>query len=91
MNTLTCILPDFWASALINNDRSSLSDADEAQLDAWLSREQLGPCLSCSDESFFSRRHDAWLEMPKFCGCLEYTFEVPAANLNHVRPGLSAS
>ena len=78
MNTTTYTLPALWASALINGDFSGLPPADTEYRDAWLHIEQPGAGLSCSDEPFFSRRHDAFKVVPMACGCLEYTFRSPS-------------
>ena len=74
MNTTTYTLPALWASALINGDFSGLPPADTEYLDAWLRIEQPGACLSCSDEPFFARTHDAYGVMPLAAECLDYTF-----------------
>lgn len=43
-------LPSHWASALINNDRSGLTDAEELEMDAYLAQSGLDKvwfiCLS---------------------------------------------
>jgi len=70
------ILPAHWAGCLINGDQS---DAEAvAEVTAWSKTPdamELGDCLSCGDESFFSKTHDAMSEC-KACNCLEYTFNV---------------
>jgi len=64
-------LPAHWTSALINGDRSGLSDGEEAELDAYIGAlPYLGGCLSCTD----------YPELTQFNGllteCLTYTFTV---------------
>ena len=64
-------LPAHWASALVNDDRSGLSDAEEDDLDAYLHcLPYLGVCLGCTGD----------LELTRFQGllteCLTYTFTV---------------
>ena len=72
--------PSYFASALINGDRSGLTDQDERELDAWLTtltrfNPGLGSCVNCSEESFFGQ----W-SFPEqgYLGCdlAEYTFHV---------------
>ncbi len=48
-------LPTYWASALVNDDRSSLSDEDEQELDEWLEFHKPGRCVEVSEESDFRR------------------------------------
>jgi len=67
-------LPAFWASALINGDYTGLSDEDEKALTAWLEAEKPGWCVTCSDEEFFTRYHDASYFVLA-CNCLTFTFE----------------
>lgn len=69
MITQTVTLPAYWASALINNDMSGLSNTEYQLLDRWLTANpEYGDCLSCSDESF-TQRYDGLLT-----DCLEYVF-----------------
>jgi hypothetical protein len=64
-------LPSHWASALINNDRSGLSDEEEAELDDHLrNTPHLGTCLSVADAPFTRRFQGPLTE------CLTYTFAV---------------
>ena len=71
-------LPDFWAPALINGDRTGMSDEDEQQYDAWLEAniEEMGEGhwgLDLEDqESVFRRYHDAFSVMA--CDCYEYVW-----------------
>lgn len=67
----TYILPAFWASALINDDRSGLDKIDEEELNAFISRVNPGRCMGCSEESYFTRRNDAHV-LP--CDVLEFYF-----------------
>lgn len=72
LRTVKFTLPAYWASALINSDNSGMSDEDEVALNQWLDAHlEIGPVLSCSDESEFRAFHDA----PGLaCDCLVYTF-----------------
>lgn len=75
---VTYTLPAHWASYLINGDVSSFSlhedGGDELrQIDQLLVDYGVGHCLSCSDEEFFTKTHDA--PLTPACMCLEYTFE----------------
>lgn len=56
--TTKYILPALWASALINNDRSSLQNEDIEELDSFLSIEHPGICIDVS-EAYFSWSNDA--------------------------------
>jgi len=79
------VLPSCWASFLINGDESIFDEYPEdreaiAQVCIGLG---INPCefMSCSEEEFFSRHHDA-----RDCGvlpsmCLEYTYPVPEESL----------
>jgi hypothetical protein len=73
MKTETVTLPAYWASALINNDSSGLSNSEFQLLDRWLTRNpEYGTCLSCSDDSFI-HRYDG-----RLADCLEYVFPLKA-------------
>lgn len=65
------VLPEYWASALINGDYSGLSDDEEKQIQEWFNRVQPGDCVACSDEPYFSNRNDAGTLAGNV---LEYTF-----------------
>jgi hypothetical protein len=72
MKTIEYTLPEFWASYLINGDASGLEDSEQNEIDEFLKNENLGFCLSCSDESEFKWRNDA----NNLGGnCLVYVFE----------------
>jgi hypothetical protein len=74
MKTANYLLPDFWASPLINDDWTGLSDEDEAHLTLWLKATKPGYCIDVSDESEFVTGHDArGYVLP--CDCLTYTFQ----------------
>jgi len=75
MKTIKFTLPDFWASALINDDASGLDDDEHDQLNEWLLNVKPGHCLSVSDEYKFTKYHDA-RDYVLACDCLEYIFEV---------------
>ena len=71
MKTIEYTLPEFWASYLINGDASGMEDNEQKEIDAFLKNENLGFCLSRSDESEFKWRNDA----NNLGGnCLVYTF-----------------
>lgn len=71
MATETYILPAYWASALINDDRSGMEDTDEKELTKWLLKENPGYCVGCSDEPYFAHRNDA---TNLGCDVLEFYF-----------------
>ena len=76
MKTETLTLPEFWASALINDDCSGFDENDEKNLNDFLAdRPELGACLDCSQESHFAKYHDANAYVLA-TSCLEFTFEV---------------
>ena len=63
MKTETYTLPAHWASYLINGDASSFDlydegDAEIASIDRWLEANNLGLCVGCGDEPYFSRWND---------------------------------
>lgn len=70
----TATLPSHWASALINGDRSGLTEEDEAELDLVL---ELNPewhmPVGCEDAGF-CWRHDASAYGVLACDCCEYTY-----------------
>lgn len=73
IETVTYILPSFWASALVNGDESGFSDEDSEALEAWLTHEGVGSCVDVGQEESFSSFHDArFYVLP--CDCLEFTF-----------------
>jgi len=73
IETTEYLLPEFWASPLINGDCSSLTDEDDRALDAWLAANNPGYCAGCSEESEFSAWHDARAYVLA-CDCLTFTF-----------------
>jgi hypothetical protein len=65
------ILPEYWASYLINNDSSGLSKDEFIAAVNFLIKNRLPFPVSCSEESYFSGSNDAGT----FAGnVLEYTF-----------------
>lgn len=52
------ILPEYWASYLINGDFSGLADGKKEEIDKYLSGIK-GNCVDCSEESWYSRTNDA--------------------------------
>ena len=77
MAQITYNLAAAWAPYLINGDREALrfhaSNSSEIDLiDEWLQREELGPCLSCSDTPCFTWQPDGPVHLG--AECLEFTF-----------------
>lgn len=78
METIEYTLPEFWASYLIYGDASGLEDNEQEKLlqntiDNFLKKENLGFCLSCSEEAEFCWKNDA----NNIGGnCLIFTFEL---------------
>lgn len=80
MKHLTMELPAFWASALINGDVSGMEDEDEQALDKFTAYmvAEYGQCwaVDVSEESSFTRWHDAQSYGVLACDCAVYTFDV---------------
>lgn len=55
----TYILPSYWASYLINNDPSGLSDEEKLQVDEWLKANSYPSFIDCGDKEYFSWGNDA--------------------------------
>lgn len=74
--TVEYLLPAHWASALVNNDFSGLTDEDIKQLHTAMKHlglgQTFGAAISCNDEPSFRKCHNALGVLP--CGCLLYTF-----------------
>ncbi len=77
MNTETYILPEYWASALINADYSGLEDSEIQEIEEFeTNNRQPGCafyCVGCSEESYFKWSNDA---TNLGCNVLDYTFDV---------------
>jgi hypothetical protein len=69
----TYTLPEHWASALINDDESGLSDSESEELKQWLADTNPGYCVSVDSEPVFTRYHDAPGTLA--CNCLKFTFQ----------------
>lgn len=78
MQTITMRLPDFWASALINGDISSLDNDDIMKLNNFshFMVHNYGNCnaVDCTDEPHFSKYHDATNFDVLACDVLDFTF-----------------
>lgn len=61
METIEYTLPAYWASYLVNGDASGLSDAEQAEVDAFIAKESKPRALSFVSvgESYFAHRNDA--------------------------------
>lgn len=73
MITENYTLPACWASALINDDYSGLEESDITALEAWRAANDKPDIVSCSEEAYFSRYHDALPQLGLACTCLNYT------------------
>jgi hypothetical protein len=72
MQTVTYRLPAYWASALINDDRSG-TDEDDADMDEFFeAHPKLGSAIDCS-EAEFSWSND-WTNLGG--DVCEYTFQI---------------
>ena len=77
MTQISFNLPAVWAPYLVNGDRDSLcfeaGNTQEIELiDAWLRREELGSCLSCSEIPSFTWKPDGPIHLG--AECLVFTF-----------------
>ena len=71
MKVETYTLPAHWASALINDDSSGMSDDEIDALNNWYESNNPGYCTGCSDEPLIVRFDGLITE------CLEFTFTKP--------------
>jgi hypothetical protein len=77
IKTIELELPAHWAPYLINGDANDMSKEEIAELDACLTRQDVGFCVEVeAAESFFSISHEARIEGVAPCQCFIYTFEV---------------
>lgn len=67
------LLPCFWASALVNEDVSGMSNEDETHYVAWLEENKPGYCVDVSNEVDFCTNHDASGQVLA-CDCSIFTF-----------------
>jgi hypothetical protein len=51
-------IPAYYASALVNDDWSGLTDEDEKELRGWLETEQPGYCCMPDGDAFFAHSND---------------------------------
>lgn len=62
VTTYNVVVPTHFVSAIVNHDRSGLTDDEELMLDAWLNSLPLdcyiGLPMAGEDDSFFSWRND---------------------------------
>lgn len=75
MTTETYILPAHWASALINDDYSGLSDSDHNEVVNFLfdNKERLGGCVDVSEDTWFAHSNDAHTLA---CDVATFTFRI---------------
>ena len=76
-------LPDFWASAIINNDQSGLEEEDIEKLndfieywseDIYIDRADIPSDENACIETHFMKYHDAERFGVLACDCFEYIF-----------------
>lgn len=81
LETYTAVLPSHWASALINGDRTGLTDEEEAELDRVLELHPEWYLPVTCEEVGFRWHHDASPYGVLAGDCCEYTYlrEVPIA------------
>lgn len=71
IQTISVKLPAHWASALVNGDYSGLTDAEEKEINDFLTENpHFGPCFSCGDYAEIGR-YDGVL-----CDLLAFDFPV---------------
>ena len=80
MKLETYLLPQYWASALINGDESGLTDQDAQQLGAFV-KDMVnihGRCwpVTCDDDVQFMRYHDAQPFGVLACDVVTFHFDV---------------
>lgn len=76
LETHTYILPEYWASALINDDTSGMEDKEIEEMNSFLAKNNLPSPVSCSEEAYFSWRNDSGNNLGG--NVLEYYFLLPA-------------
>lgn len=67
----TYTLPEYWASALVNNDYSGMDAEEVLEIQEFLEGVAPSYPVSCSEEPFFQWSNDA---NSLGANCLEYTF-----------------
>ena len=82
MNVQTFNLPAHWAVVFVNDDRTGMTDQDEAELDSWFDYTfpDGAHCVDVSSEEDgpgFLVDHDARAHGVLACDCLTYSFDVP--------------
>lgn len=74
MKTYTHVMPAHWASALINNDRSGLSDTELKDFEAFFyENRELQNSVSCSEETTLEQ-FTYYTGKTRLTDCLEYSF-----------------
>ena len=83
MQILELDLPDFWATTLVNGDKSHFNDEDEKAFEAFtddmMNKYGACWCINCSDEENgpgFLKYHDAKQYGVLACNCLTFSFDV---------------
>ena len=84
MNIETYTLPAYWASYLINNDKSGtkdfdISDCDEF-IDSILEKNTRATCIGCGEESYFSTTNDSRNGLGG--DVMDYTFDIGTPKRN---------
>ena len=75
METVTYILPSFYASYLINADASGYTDEEIDLIDSFVDRKKLGHCLNADVENtYFTHGHH--LNRNQGADVCEFTFRV---------------
>lgn len=74
IKTETFTLPAFWAPALVNDDRTGMTEDDEYRLEGWLAQNPDMWCVSCGDTTQFMTYHDARCVGVLACDVMDYTF-----------------
>ena len=72
IQTQTFTLPIYWASYLINDDASGLTDDEQTEINEWCAAHAPGPCIDVGEAEFTIHGDDG----PSGADRAEFTFQV---------------
>lgn len=76
IKTVTYTLPTYWASSLVNDDPTGLTDEDERSIEDFFADNPNLHCVDISEDYEFARWHDATPYGVPACEVSQYTFQV---------------